>query len=210
MPIDRVFLIGSGGHAGVVTDCLLMSMDADGIRIFDHDVSRNGSRVCGIGVIAPFDLSAIQGPFHIAIGSNVTRSKLTTSLAQRDVTPQTVIHPHASVSAFARIGVGCFIAALAAVAANAEIGPGSIINHGAAIDHDSIVGDFTHIAPNATLGGGVQIGDLAMVGSGAVILPGVKIGKLSVVGAGAVVTQNVPDGEIWAGVPATFKRKDSD
>jgi acetyltransferase-like isoleucine patch superfamily enzyme len=30
----------------------------------------------------------------------------------------------------------------------------------------------------------------------------VRIGRHSVVGAGSVVTKSIPDGEVWAGVPA--------
>lgn len=45
------------------------------------------------------------------------------------------------------------------------------------------------------------------IGVNASILPGVKIGKGSQIGAGAVVTRNVPDGEVWAGVPAKFLKK---
>ena len=42
----------------------------------------------------------------------------------------------------------------------------------------------------------------AWIASYAIILPGVTIGKNSVVGAGSVVTKDIPDYEVWAGVPA--------
>lgn len=42
----------------------------------------------------------------------------------------------------------------------------------------------------------------AFLGVNSVVLPGVTIGKGAVIGAGAVVTKDVPDYEIWAGVPA--------
>jgi acetyltransferase-like isoleucine patch superfamily enzyme len=45
------------------------------------------------------------------------------------------------------------------------------------------------------------------IGVGSVILPGVSIGEGAIVGAGSVVAQDVPDYEIWAGIPATFIRK---
>jgi acetyltransferase-like isoleucine patch superfamily enzyme len=53
----------------------------------------------------------------------------------------------------------------------------------------------------------VVIKDDCDVGVGAIILPGVEIGKGVQVGAGAVVTKNIPDFEVWAGVPAKFLRK---
>lgn len=46
----------------------------------------------------------------------------------------------------------------------------------------------------------IKIG--AFIGSNAVILPGVTVGEYAIVGAGAVVTKDVPNAEIWAGVPA--------
>lgn len=46
------------------------------------------------------------------------------------------------------------------------------------------------------------IGAFACIFAGAIVTPGVHIGRGAVVGAGAVVTKDVPDFEIWAGVPA--------
>lgn len=40
------------------------------------------------------------------------------------------------------------------------------------------------------------------IGCGAIILPGVTVGVGAIVGAGSVVNRNVPDYEIWAGIPA--------
>jgi len=50
--------------------------------------------------------------------------------------------------------------------------------------------------------GPVEIGDYVFIGPRAIILPNIKIGKGAVVAAGAVVTKNIPDFEIWGGVPA--------
>ena len=50
--------------------------------------------------------------------------------------------------------------------------------------------------------GPVEIGDYVFVGPRAIILPNVKIGKGAVVAAGAVVTKDIPENEIWGGVPA--------
>lgn len=50
--------------------------------------------------------------------------------------------------------------------------------------------------------GPVEIGDYVFIGPRAIILPNVKIGKGAVVAAAAVVTKDIPDFEVWAGVPA--------
>ena len=50
--------------------------------------------------------------------------------------------------------------------------------------------------------GPVEIGDYVFIGPRAIILPDIKIGKGAVVAAGAVVTKNIPDFEIWGGIPA--------
>lgn len=53
----------------------------------------------------------------------------------------------------------------------------------------------------------VIIGEGAFIGTSCIILKGVRIGRGSVIGAGSVVTKDVPDGEVWAGNPASFIRK---
>lgn len=54
---------------------------------------------------------------------------------------------------------------------------------------------------------GVTIGSNCWIGAHSVLVPGVVIGSNSVIGAGSVVTKNVPDNEIWLGVPARFQAK---
>jgi len=48
----------------------------------------------------------------------------------------------------------------------------------------------------------VTINDYVFIGPRAIILPGVTIGKGAVVAAGAVVTKNIPEFEVWGGIPA--------
>lgn len=48
----------------------------------------------------------------------------------------------------------------------------------------------------------VTISDDVWIGTGCIILMGVQIGKGAVVAAGAVVTKNIPENEIWGGIPA--------
>ncbi|OUQ33616.1 acyltransferase [Massilimicrobiota timonensis] len=52
--------------------------------------------------------------------------------------------------------------------------------------------------------GQIQIGNNVHIGMNTIIMPGVTIGNNVIVGCGAVVTKDIPDGQIWAGVPAKF------
>ena len=49
---------------------------------------------------------------------------------------------------------------------------------------------------------GVVLGDDVWLGAGVTITPGVTVNTGAIIGAGSVVTKNVPEYEIWAGVPA--------
>lgn len=59
----------------------------------------------------------------------------------------------------------------------------------------------------STTKGPIHICEGVWIGSFAIILGGVTIGKHAVIGAGAVVTKDVPEYEVWCGVPARFIKK---
>lgn len=67
------------------------------------------------------------------------------------------------------------------------------------IDDPSFTADFKPI----------HIGHHCWIGTGAIILQGVNIGDGAVVAAGAVVTRDIPEFEVWGGVPAKCIRKRS-
>lgn len=50
--------------------------------------------------------------------------------------------------------------------------------------------------------GNIRIGDNCNISWDVTIMPNVHIGNNVIVAAGAVVTKDIPDGEIWGGVPA--------
>ena len=54
----------------------------------------------------------------------------------------------------------------------------------------------------ADLFGKITIGNNVHIGMDSVIMPGVTVGNNVVIGCGAVVTHDIPDGEVWGGVPA--------
>lgn len=46
------------------------------------------------------------------------------------------------------------------------------------------------------------IGEYAFICAGAIVQPGVTIGKGAVLAPGAVATKDIPDFEVWSGIPA--------
>lgn len=64
------------------------------------------------------------------------------------------------------------------------------------------------VDPNATISRSfVHIKRNAVLFVNVVVLPGVTIGENAVIAAGAVVTKDVPDYEMWGGVPAKFIKR---
>jgi len=54
------------------------------------------------------------------------------------------------------------------------------------------------------VGAPIVIEDDAWLGTHVVVLPGVTIGKGAIVAAGSVVNRDIPQYEVWGGVPAKF------
>lgn len=196
-----IHLIGAGGHARVVLDALMEGgSNLSTVVVRANDL---GAPLLGQPVETPEISPSMAGlSFHVAIGAAGPRQKLHRMAETAGATALTVRHPTASVSRFATLGPGSFIAAQAVIGPQARLGRGVIVNHGAVVDHDCSVGDFTHVAPNASLGGGVSVGGRCLIGAGAVVLPGVRIGDDVTVGAGAVVTRDIAAHQTWVGVPA--------
>lgn len=93
------------------------------------------------------------------------------------------------------VGSNCFLDGRARLTIGSHVGIASdvlIYND----EHDINSSDYHNSF------GPVTIGDYVFIGPRAIILPNVTIGRGAVVAAGAVVTKDIPEYEIWGGVPA--------
>ena len=195
-------IIGAGGHAKVVVDSLGCSVKDFQINVFEEKSKTQGLLLERYPIKLLRDWSDVDGYFHIAIGSNDARARISKNAIKYDKKPFTILHNLATVSENALLHDGVFVAANSIVAPGAVVKVGCIINHAAIIDHDCTIGEYSHIAPNATLGGGVSVGQQCLIGSGAVILPGISIGDFAVIGAGSIVTKDVLKNGKFVGNPA--------
>jgi sugar O-acyltransferase (sialic acid O-acetyltransferase NeuD family) len=130
------------------------------------------------------------------------RRPLGLALLQASASLPPLVHPAATISTTASLGLGAVVSAGVIVQSDTRIGRFCLLHTACSIDHDNIVGDFVSMSPGAHTAGHVTIEDAAFVGLGAVIINGVTVGSGATVGAGAVVTRNVPTGVTIVGNPA--------
>ena len=195
----EVIIIGGGGHAKVMIDCIRRSGD----RVFGilDDGMTPGTEILGARVLGKVDDAANYPDcqFVIAIGNNAVRKAISERLP---VKWYTAIHPSAVVSEYATIGEGTMVLANAVINPCATVGRHCIINTSSVIEHDNKIGDFIHISPLAGLAGNVTVGSLSQVGIGAAVRQGITICGGCVIGAGAVVVKDISEEGVYAGVPA--------
>jgi acetyltransferase-like isoleucine patch superfamily enzyme len=55
--------------------------------------------------------------------------------------------------------------------------------------------------------GRIMLKKNSCIGSNTTILPGVIVGENSIIGANSLVNKNIPDSEVWVGVPARFLKR---
>lgn len=204
-----LILLGAGGHAKVVVDCVRSGAAQWNIVGFlDKGVDAGGWE--GLPILGDDDcldalrrdgLSAALVSVGMINGAQL-RSRLFERLKDSGFRLPTICHSSAIVSTTAVIGEGTVVAAGVIINADAVIGANCIINSGCIVEHDCRIGDHVHIAPGAAVSGGVTIGEGCLIGIGATVLQGVVIGAGSLIGAGAVVLGDVPVGHVAVGVPA--------
>lgn len=204
----QAVIIGSGGFGREVLAHIRsdekLNTQYELLGFIDKDTSQgtvNGLPILGNDEWAFANLpGTVQ--FFCAIGESKRRMELSEAFKNRGLRSATLIHSRANALESVAIGEGAFILAGATLTTGFILGKGCLINLNTSIGHDVFLGDYVTIHPGACLNGGVKVKECAEIGSNAVILPNIKIGKNSIIGAGAVVTKDVPDDEVWIGIPA--------
>lgn len=202
MLTKRQILIGSGGHAGVVMDCVTQSELLLTDIVSPELVPERWAHVKFVHHTAD-DWILTQEPELVELINGVgslprsnVRKNIFERFAQHGFKFKTIIADSAVVSSLAKLNAGVQVLTAAIVQSHAQIGCNSIINTAAIIEHDCIIGRHNHIAPGAILCGSVKTADFVHVGCGARVLQSIEIGAGSIIAAGAVITKNVPAGVV--------------
>ncbi len=202
--MNRLAIIGAGGHGKVVADAAQAAGWVD-IHFFDSawPVKSNNGHWPVVGNTQHYiEKMNLYDGVVIAIGVCETRETEFQTIKAAGGQIINIIHPKATLSPFARIGIGVVVFAGAVINVDAVIGNNCIINTAATIDHDCVLKDSIHVAPGAHISGNVTIGYGSWIGVGATVRQGVRIGEHVVVGAGAVVVKDIPNYITVVGNPA--------
>ena len=113
-----------------------------------------------------------------------------------------VIHPHAAVSAYSKVGYNTLIMSGVVITSNAMIGDHVCILPNSVIHHDSVIGKWSLIGSGVVVAGGTIIGENCYVGSGSTIRNNISVGDRSLIGLGSNVVKDVPAVSVIAGNPA--------
>lgn len=197
--MNRLVIIGAGGHGKVIADNALKNGYTQVVFV-DDSASGRCMDLPIVGTSAMLDeLNDGATDFVIGIGSNPVRKRI----AERFALPWvTLVHPSAQIATGVTLGHGTVVMAGAVINAAASVGAHCIINTCAVVEHDNVLGDFVHISPRAALGGTVRIGELTHMGIGSVVRNNIEICSNCTVGAGAVVVKYIDSSGTYVGVPA--------
>lgn len=200
--MNRLLIIGAGGHGRVVADTARAMGKWEKIAFVDDCQEGHVLDWPVLGKTAmAAELYNEYNDLVIAIGDNPNRLKMFYQYSKLGFRLPAIIHPTAFVSPSATVDAGTIIFAQAAVNAGAVIGAGCIINTGATVDHDCVLADGVHLSPGVHLGGEVKIGRCSWLGVGASVINRVCIGESVTIGAGAVIIRPIEDNVTVVGVP---------
>lgn len=204
--MEKVIMIGAGGHAESVAD----SLDNNIYKLVGFIDSNKSGNHMGLPILGKdiTDIPDYQSySYFVSIGDVRYRELWFNRLLDLKLSVINVIDKTAIVSPSVSIGSGNFIGKLAIVNAGSVIGNNNVINTKALIEHECRVGNHTHISTNSTINGDVVIEDSVFFGSSAVCIGQLRIGRASVIGAGSVVIKDVEPLTTVVGVPAKMIKR---
>lgn len=205
--MDRIVVIGGGGHAKVLIG-VLKKIGWEVVGYTDpHDRGAIlGAAHLGGDHILP-ELIRTEGRCRAAIGLGKTdlslaRERLAAEAHGLGFGLPVIVSPHAVVNDEVTLGPGTVVFDGAVVNSGTHTGSLCILNTNCTVEHDCHLGDNVHIAPGATTSGGVTIGYNCMIGAGAIVVQDAAICAGCLVGAGSTVVRDISIPGTYVGSPA--------
>jgi acetyltransferase EpsM len=208
----KIVIIGGGGHAGIILDCIKAQNKYQPIGYLDKKKGNfYHEDIKYLGDIDNFFKNIKKKYkneklyFTIAIGDNFVRKKIYFYLIKNkklSLNWATLIHPSASISSKVKIAKGAQILNGSIISFNTKISKLVCINTGATIDHDNYFASFSGAGPGACTGGNVKVGEISFLGINSSVKHNINIGKNVIVGGNSFVNSNCEANSVYVGVPA--------
>jgi acetyltransferase-like isoleucine patch superfamily enzyme len=201
-------IIRNGGRITIDNACIddNVVLDANGVNA--SILVCKGSK---IGKFTSIYISGESSSLHIGTGCNILKYVNISTTANNSliVLSENVFIGDNSIlrasEATLDIHIGAFVNHHSEIAAQLRIELGAysfLAPYVSIFDHDHGIKAGVYIQQQPLTLSPVFIGKDVWCGVGAKILKGISIGNGAVIGAGAVVTKDVPENEIWVGIPA--------
>lgn len=194
--MEDIVLVGFGGHAKSVADCI----EREGkYHIAGYtDVKASSDRYRYLGTDDALEAIFARGIANAVVGigymgKGTIRQQLYRKLKDIGFDLPVIIDPSAVVSSSAIIDEGSFIGKCAVINADASICKMAIINTKALVEHECVVSEYAHVAVGAVLCGQVKVGVAAFIGANATVIQGVSVGDSAIIGANCTVLHDVED-----------------
>ncbi len=140
--------------------------------------------------------------FFCALGDCGYRRKYAEMILAKGGQFVSILHPQASISPGAKIGVGCVISQWSVISTNVDIGDFTMVHAFCTMGHDVKIGAYNSIESYCFFGGYVQTGDDVTCHPRTSILPHKRVGNRVTIGAHSVVMRNCGDDLHLFGMPA--------
>lgn len=199
--MEKILIIGMGGHAKSVIDVLEKEKEFEIIGYVVNDMKGKEPKDNKYPVIGnDADLKNLyeSGIKNAAMGigflgkSNI-RKKLWYKLKRIGFRFPVICDSTVVLANDIEMDEGCFLGKGVIVNAGTVIERMSIINTGAIIEHECHIGAFTHISVGSVLCGNVIVEEQSFIGANATIIQGIYIGKECIIGAGVTVRKDLED-----------------
>ena len=194
-----VIIFGSGGHASVISDALILS-GYNVIGLVSPDEVK-GTSCLGVKVLGNDDVIDSYPVNEILLANGIgslpnknLRWNVSKKFEDKGFEFVKVIHPSAVIANDVELGHGVQIMAGSIIQSGTQIGHNTIINTGSNIDHDCNIGKNCHLSPGVTLSGGVNISEGTHIGTGTIVIQNISIGSNCIVAAGSVIYKNIAEG----------------
>jgi sugar O-acyltransferase (sialic acid O-acetyltransferase NeuD family) len=201
--MEKLIIFPFNGNGLEALDCIQGQYDLIGF-VDDmpekQGVTKYGFRVYGRELINKYKEAKI-----LAIPGSVQRYKerhrIIDSLNIQAQRFATIVHPKASVSNLASLGINVLIMAGVVITSNAVVSNHVCVLPNSVIHHDVTIGAWTLIGSNVLIAGNVSIGENCYISSGTNIIDGITIGNGTLIGLGTNLLTSTPINSKFVGNP---------